>query len=307
VLRPVGWAAMAAAARLKAGGLIVNEHTLTRDELRVHVETLGRWFEFIHADQLPERLARPRERPFCLLTFDDGNRSSADVIAPELERLGVPACFFVVTGFVGGDAPLWFSRYAELQRKLKTLPRALSPRVIKQLPYDLLLERLERACRRHGVSVAPSDGQAASMTWDQVRGLHKRGFTIGAHGVTHAIMTRETKEAAFDNIARSMERVSAEIGAPCASFAFPNGNYTAELALHAVRCGARTVMTTEPLWVDRRSPLWRLPRVQLFERQDRATMELKIALSATGSLLRSGDGTGMVYRDVNRLALREER
>jgi peptidoglycan/xylan/chitin deacetylase (PgdA/CDA1 family) len=302
MLSAIGSVGMALAARFKTGGLIVNEHRLTREQLRVHVETLGRWFDFIHPNDLPERLGRRQRKPFCLLTFDDGYRSNATVAAPELERLGVPACFLVVTGFLGGKTTLWSDLYSLLRKKLGTLPPGLSPRAVKQLPHDLLVERIERACRQHGISANIDDDNVASMTWDHVRDLHKRGFGIGSHGDTHAIMTRETKEDAFENIARSIAQVTTETGAPCTSFAFPNGNYTAALAHHAIRCGVRMVMTTEPTWADGSFPLWRLPRVQLFGFQDRGTMELKIAVSATGRILKSGDGTGMVYREINRLS-----
>ena len=306
MLRAIGSAAMALAARFKNGGLIVNEHTLTREQTRVHVEALGRWFDFIHPDELPDRLGRRQRRPFCLLTFDDGKLSNATTTAPELERLGVPACFFVVTGFLGGQTPIWFDLYSRLQKKLRTLPPGLSPRAVKQLPHRLLAERIDRACRRHGIS-REVDEDSAAMTWDQVRDLHKRGFGIGAHGVAHSIMTRETKEDAFASIAGSIARVTAETGARCASFAFPNGNYTAELAQHAIACGARMVMTAEPTWADGSFPLWRLPRVQLFGSQDRGTIELKIAVGATGRILASGDGTGMIYRKINRLARENSR
>lgn len=301
MLSALGTAAMAMAARFKAGGLIINEHPLRREQIRVHVDALGRWFDFIHPDDLPARLNRRGKRPFCLMTFDDGHRCNATEIAPELERLGVPACFFVVTSFIGGAVPLWFDLYSRLLDKIGTPPPGLNPRTVKQLPLDLLLERVDRACRRHGVSANLDDDYVGAMTWDHVRDLRKRGFGIGAHGVTHAIMTRETREDAFENIAQSIARVGAETGAPCASFAFPNGNYTAELARHAVSCGVRLVMTTEPTWVDDRYPLWRLPRVQLFGPQGRATIELKAAVSATGRIIASGDGTGMAYREINRL------
>lgn len=302
MLSAIGSTAMALASRFRSGGVIVNEHTLTREQTRAHVEALARWFEFIHLKDLPGRLGRRQRKPFCLLTFDDGKRSNATVTAPELDRLGIPACFYVVTGFLGGERPLWFNLYAALRKKLRTLPAGLSPNLVKQLPHDLLRERIERACRLHGISADLGDDDVAPMSWDQVRALLRGGHGIGAHGDTHAILTRETKTNAFENIARSIARVSAETGAPCESFAFPNGNYTPELALHAIHCGVRSVMTTEPTWVDGRFPLWRLPRVQLFGAQDRGTVELKLAVSATGRILANPDGTGKAYRESHRLA-----
>jgi peptidoglycan/xylan/chitin deacetylase (PgdA/CDA1 family) len=166
----------------------------------------------------------------------------------------------------------------------------------------LLADRLERACAQCGVEADLNNDDVRSMTWDETRNLHQRGFSIGAHGDTHAILTRVPRPAAFQNIAKSVTTVSKEIGAPCTSFAFPNGNYTPELAQHAIRCGVKTVMTTEPMWVDKTFPLWRLPRVQLFRTDSRGKMELKIATAAPGWLRSNPDGTGRLYRKMHRLA-----
>ena len=307
MLSVLGSGTLALTCRLKAGGLIVNEHVLDRDETRRHVHVLGRWFDFIGLDELPRCLDRRGKRPFCLLTFDDGKRSNATAVAPELERLGVPAVFFLVASFIGGGTPLWFDRYRALRARLGTPPFGLSRRIVKQLPHEMLLERLARACARYGVEADLTDDDVLPMTWDEARGLHRRGFRIGAHGFTHAIMTRESRADAMENIAKGIARVGAEIGTPCTSFAFPNGNYTAELARHAVRCGATTVMTTEPTWADRRVPLWRLPRVQLCGSDSREKIELKIALAATGRILANPDGTGRVYARINRRARRAAR
>jgi peptidoglycan/xylan/chitin deacetylase (PgdA/CDA1 family) len=298
----IGSLSLALVRRFKAGGVIVNEHTLDREQTRRHVETLGRWFDFIHLKDLPEHLRHRNKKPFCLLTFDDGKRSNATAVAPELERLGVPAVFFVVSGFINGDAPLWFDRYWALVAKVGKLPACLRLPTLKQLPYDLLIERLERARAQYSVEADLQNDDIRPMTWDEARSLHKRGFCIGAHGHTHAVLTREPKSAALENIARSIAKVGEEIGAPCESFAFPNGNYTPELAQHAIRCSAKMVMTTEPTWVDATFPLWRLPRVQLFRTDSRNRIELKIAAAAPGWMRSNPDGTGRMYRKMNRLA-----
>lgn len=292
---------LATAQRLKSGGVIINEHTLSRAATRFHIEVLAKWFDFIHIDELAKRLEQPKTRPFCLVTFDDGKRSNATESAPELESLGVPAVFYVTTDSLTDRIPLWFDRYLALIKLLGRAPTGLEPETVDQLPFALLTERLDRACAKHGVNLDMECDDILPMSWDDARRLASRGFTFGAHGRKHAILTRETRTAALLDIEQSIERVTLELGTPCRSFAFPNGNYTAELAQHAVRCGAKTVMTTEPTWTDRSFPPWRLPRVQLFGDASRGRIELKLALAATGRVLANPDGTGKLYRRINRL------
>src|SRR3979409_1378261 len=169
VLSTIGALSLGFARCFKAGGIIVNEHTLDLEQTRRHVDTLGRWFDFIHLNELPTRLKRLNGKPFCLLTFDDGKRSNATVVAPELERLGVPAVFFVVTSYVSGQTTLWFDRYCALRARPGGDPFGLRMRAIKQIPYDLLADRLERACVRCGVDADPNDDDVRPMTWDEAR------------------------------------------------------------------------------------------------------------------------------------------
>jgi peptidoglycan/xylan/chitin deacetylase (PgdA/CDA1 family) len=304
MLNAIGTICLSLVQHFKTGGVIVNEHVLNREQTRHHVEVFSRWFDFIELNELPERLKRRGKRPFCLLTFDDGKRSNATVVAPELEKLGVPAVFFVVSSSIGCQTPLWFDRYRALRKKLAAVPPGLELHILKQLPYAVLVERMERACAQYGVGADPDDDDSALMTWEQVRSIHQRGFSIGAHGFTHAILPRETKLAALENIEKSIAKVREEIDAPCASFAFPNGNYTAELAQHAIRCGVKMVMTTEPTWADEGFPLWRLPRLQFFGTDSSGKIKLKTAVAASGLILNNPDGTGKTYRVINRLARR---
>ena len=281
----------------KRGGVIINEHTLTAAQTRRHVEVLGRWFDFIRVDELPRRLSKPGRRPFCLLTFDDGKRSHFTEVAPELERRRVPAVFYVPTDFLTNGRPLWFDRRRALVRALGYCPPGLELETMKQLPHDTLMERLERACAgRELESMSEPDDDVRPMSWDEARDLSRRGFTIGAHGLTHAILTRETKARALTEIEESLARVSSELGTRCRTFAFPNGNHNSGLTAHARRRGATTVMTTDPTWTDARSFLSRLPRIQLSGAFTRPRIELKVALAALAGMLANPDGSGRAYR-----------
>jgi peptidoglycan/xylan/chitin deacetylase (PgdA/CDA1 family) len=215
-----------------------------------------------------------------------------------LERLGVPAVFYVTTRFLTDGFPLWFDRSEAIRRSLGYIPPELDDDTLKQLPFAVLNERLDHACAKYQVTPDMECDDIRPMTWEEARELARCGFTLGAHGLRHTILTRETEDIALFEIKQSIEEVKTEIG-ECRTFAFPNGNYTKRLARHAIECGVETAVTTEPMWVDSRFPPWRLPRVQFFDGHSRARIELKLAAAATGRLLTNPNGTGRQYRRIN--------
>src|SRR3954469_3219517 len=128
------------ARKFHRGGIIINEHILTRAQTVLHVSVLSRWFEFISVQELPARLSRPGEKPFCLLTFDDGKRSHFSNAAPELERLRIPAVFYVPTDFLTNGEMLWFDRREQLVRRLGFCPFELRLEALKRLSIKVLTE-----------------------------------------------------------------------------------------------------------------------------------------------------------------------
>ena len=265
-------------------------------KLHVHIELIARRFDFTSHGDLFARLQRPARRPFCLLTFDDGKKSHFTQVAPALRRLGVPAVFYVPTEFLAHEhRALWFDRVGAIRGQINDLPAELREDALKRLPSRFRDERIDEACQRYGIDADMTDDNVAPMSWDDARALHAAGFTIGAHSRWHAILPLEPLEEATDDIAESLARVSREIGAPCTTFAFPNGNYTRRLALHAQRCGAASVFTTEPMWVRSRPEWWRLPRIQLFTSRSLGHTALKLAVARVPGLLNNPDGTGRLY------------
>lgn len=67
------------------------------------------------------------------------------------------------------------------------------------------------------------DGLPGSMTWDQIRELHKAGVTIGNHTVTHPHMPRFEPPRNDREIRNSDERFRAELGFSPKLFAYPYG------------------------------------------------------------------------------------
>jgi peptidoglycan/xylan/chitin deacetylase (PgdA/CDA1 family) len=47
-----------------------------------------------------------------MITFDDGYRSCRDIALPILRELGVPATFFIATGFPGVGKLYWWEQIA---------------------------------------------------------------------------------------------------------------------------------------------------------------------------------------------------
>ncbi len=198
------------------------------------------------------------------ITFDDGYRDNYDVALPILEKYGLPATIFVVTEPVTTREPLWHDRVtyvfqATMRERValrvgdvdldlrvngrESRLRAMDQthRALKKLPEGdkwLAVEDVRRAAGVHDYS----DVAGLMMTWDQVRDAARRGFAIGAHTVTHPILTRIPIEQARREIDDGKAAIEAEIGADVTAFAYPNGgaeDFSPAIREHLVATGFR--------------------------------------------------------------------
>ena len=68
-------------------------------------------FNTVHVSDLADAVrARRLSRKTVAVSFDDGYRDNFEQAAPVLERLGLPATFFVVTDWMGTDVVPWWDR-----------------------------------------------------------------------------------------------------------------------------------------------------------------------------------------------------
>jgi peptidoglycan/xylan/chitin deacetylase (PgdA/CDA1 family) len=217
------------------------------------------------------------------LTFDDGYRDNLEVGAPVLERLGLPATFFLVPGILDGTVSPWWETVAwamgnatrtSLDWEGQALPvggraggRALElvteslkelDQAARGLAVTELLERLEPA--------GEPGHRRLFLDWDGARELLARGFEVGAHSMDHAILARETPAAQLTDLVESRRRLEDELGVAVEVLAYPNGSradYDAATVEAARRAGYSHGLTARSGWNSRATPLFEIRRVVL--------------------------------------------
>lgn len=205
---------------------------------------LRAWFNvlpLVDAVRLLERGELPARA--AAITFDDGYADNQSIALPLLQRHGLPATFFVATGFLDGGL-MWNDRLTEAVRSTTqdSLDAGdLGLAGVARLPLDSVLSRratlraligaakylepsartvaVQQVVRRLGAE-PPGD---LMMRSQQVQQLHRAGMTIGAHTVNHPILARVPEAVAAEEIRAGRQTLRELIGAEIELFAYPNG------------------------------------------------------------------------------------
>jgi peptidoglycan/xylan/chitin deacetylase (PgdA/CDA1 family)/glycosyltransferase involved in cell wall biosynthesis len=221
---------------------------LTASEFEKHLRHLRRFYNVIRVEEAVEFLASGREFPpnSVVITFDDGYRDNLTVALPALEKHALPAALFVVSGAIDGE-PLWldlldswfgatkattlrFGRTNELSLKTPAECRRSLDHVrsaLKSLPGGELSQALAELRAQLGISGAdrPPD-DSAILNWDELRQMAcSRLMTIGAHTVTHRLLTSLDVAQIRWEIEESCRRLAQELHQPIRFFAYPGGAY----------------------------------------------------------------------------------
>jgi peptidoglycan/xylan/chitin deacetylase (PgdA/CDA1 family) len=249
---------------------------------------LKAWFNVLPLDEAVDRLSRGAlpERA-AAITFDDGYADNCTVALPILREHGMPATFFVATGFLDGGR-MWNDTIIEAFRRsrrdsvdlsaigLPALPvsslaerRAAIEQCIKALKYRPLSQRVADAAQvAVAAEAAPPDD--LMMTSEQVRALRRDGMQIGAHTISHPILTRLSHGEAREEIAGSRARLQELLDARVTAFAYPNGkagdDYSEEHATLVRDLGFAYALSTNAGAAGEGSDLMQLPRFTPWDR-----------------------------------------
>jgi peptidoglycan/xylan/chitin deacetylase (PgdA/CDA1 family) len=126
------------------------------------------------------------EKPVFHLTFDDGLKEIYEIVAPILLKKGVPATFFINSGFVDNKT-LFYRHQHSLQHEVDDFLKI-------QKPY---------------------------LTTAQIKELSALGFTIGAHSVDHPYYYEISFEEQLRQTRESLDFVASIVNQKLRLFAFP--------------------------------------------------------------------------------------
>ena len=266
---------------------------------------IARHYQVLTVEDLAQRLQEGRAPHNALaITFDDGYRDNLTHAAPILNRLGLPATIFLVTGYIDTPRTLWFDRLAmafkssparrvelfdgrvlALTTEAERLTALSAARaLLKLVPEDERAASLEQLIQ--ALRPAPERPKRLMLGWDEVTALRGLGFSIGAHTVTHPIMSRLTPSQVRDEVYGSKAAIEEAVGAPVRAFAYPNGkpaDYNEAVTEVVREAGFTCAVTTNRGLNDADTPVLELRRGGPWE-EHVPTYALKLAYyHATGA------------------------
>ena len=174
-----------------------------------------------------------------LLTVDDGFSECADTIAPMLERKGIPAIFFVCSGFINNEDLSYRNKASLLheyfltsgddaaRKKVLNLLRNDGTEVddifqaLHSVSYENResLERIADICNVSFTEFLATE--KPYMDSEQIRSLVDKGFHVGAHSIDHPVYSHLPANEQIRQTLESTNAVSQQFNLNYRFFAHP--------------------------------------------------------------------------------------
>ena len=265
---------------------------------------------------------KPLLNKSIVVTFDDGYKDNLTIASPILQKYGIPATFFIATGYIGTDKMKWEDQLSCLIRRSKVevvslgLPSSnvsfnigsdkdkfkVIDALVNLLGHLNQTERLQVLDGLRKQTRVKCDDQAdVMMTWDDVRQLADiPGFSIGSHTVTHQHLTRIPLDDVIFEVTSSKEQLEDEIGHPATLFSYPYGDFNHDVTTALQSAGYKSAGTIEYGQNNIHSDPFRLKRVQAPNQSGtRFNVGLRLRTSILGEFLRTSYNTfNGLSRDV---------
>jgi len=261
-------------------GMVIRENTYL--ELLAY---LRRRFRVVGLDDLASASGRNSDstEPMCVITFDDGWEDTYSRAFPGLKKYGMPAVVFLATGAIGSIGGFWVERVKQAWRAPVTRERmksAIQEHAVAMVKgsgdLEHLVEWLKRmpSAKRNAIldhllacegNVENGASIDAMLTWEQAREMSREDVEIGAHTVSHPLLTYEEPDAVERELKISKQILEQKLGKQVRAFAYPNGDWNEQVRKQVQEAGYQWAFTTHPGWHKARENCHTISRVLLHE------------------------------------------
>jgi len=219
-------------------------------------------------------------RAVCV-TFDDGYADNYLNALPILQQSGLPATFFIASGYLDGGR-MWNDSVIEAVRNspkaqldLTNLELGIYNIVsadqkayaasdiitkIKHLDPKVRQQYTDYIAQQSGVDLPDN----LMMTTQQLQQLHASGMEIGGHTVSHPIIAKITDAELEKELSTNKQTLENILGTQLHFFAYPNGkpglDYLPQQVDIIKQQGYEAAVSTEWAVASSNSDLWQLPR-----------------------------------------------
>lgn len=198
-------------------------------QFKEELEIILKFFNPVSLEELASEKVQGKN-PFHL-SFDDGLKECTEIIAPVLLKKGIPATFFVNTGFVGNKALFHKYKASLIYEKLKEgnfseaevflkgkgiLPEKILKATILQ--GNILNETAEMLGIDFGKFL---EEEKPYLTTNQLLQLKNQGFSVGAHSINHPEFWLIPEQEQIQQVEKSLRWVKENIQPAISAFAFP--------------------------------------------------------------------------------------
>lgn len=182
-------------------------------------------------------------RHAVVITVDDGYKDFYEIAYPLLKHYGVPATFFVTTGFINKDVWLWPDQVTWILNNKTVTAGALQVaehsidldrpqaqvwqnvvNVFLSVPNQDRLLGLENLAKRCGVVLPKTVPEKyAACDWEQLKEMQDAGIEIGGHTVSHPSLGHMAPAEAQWELEQCMRTLRERLGDRSRTFCYPNG------------------------------------------------------------------------------------
>lgn len=256
---------------------------VTKSTFRSQMNFLKSQFHVLPVDELVERIETGRSvENCCAITFDDGWHDNYTLGFSVLKEFRLPATIFMATGFIGTHRLFWPEELSfYLKQQQISHPNNAVIQLIEKLPERCAdVDRLEFAIKimkskspqaREKIMASlrescPTYPGRLLMNWQEAKEMLDSGLIhFGAHTEQHVILDQIPLAQARQEIIRSRRTLENRLGTSPTLFAYPNGNYTAELPTLLKQNGFKAAVTTRKGWFEKNVSLYEIPRIGIHE------------------------------------------